>query len=470
MLSQEQKAMLLKSQSFREQAGITPKSASTMAQNVNEDDIRTKLQAYMPTAQPVDPVAPKSTPATKKKANVADRIGNFLGEGVEDTVNTLAGLGVSGVNSVAALGALSQGKGYDMDKSRKVPGLGEVQPFLTGDETFGEGLGKVAIGGLEVAGAITGARELKDIKTGVKGFVQAVKPEVKKAAEVVSNIAAKKAEKAATKATQAVEEYLSPVLSKAERTKTLLKATGTVDPKTGKVIVEQGATKPGVFTKGKVVTDKFTKEMSKRVGNVVKMDDPTKDIIRLKNFVEEEGKIVAGAVKDNTGFVTRNVKQLKSDLAKLRESKGIKLMLGKDKTKESAWDTVMDVFDKSLKGKKITREGLYEVFQEFNKLSNEAKVYEGADNVTKEALKAVRDALRAEIIQGLPDDIARVVDQSLLNQFYGIKAQQAVADAGQKLVGAAGKVKSTVKKYGGIAATGLGTGGVGAGIISAINK
>lgn len=470
MLSQEQKAMLLKSQSFREQAGIAPKSASTMAQNVNENDIEARLQAYMPTAKPVAPVAPQLKPTTKKKGNVADRIGNFLGEGVEDTVNTLAGLGVSGVNSIAALKALSKGKGYDMDKARNVPLLGKVDPYLTGKETFGEGVGKMAVGGLEVAGAITGARELKNIKTGVKGVVQAVKPEVKKAAEVVSNIAAKRSEKVANKATKAVEEYLSPVLSKAERTKTLLKATGTVDPKTGKVVVEQGATKPGIFTKGKVVTDKFTKEMSKRVGNVIKMDDATKDIIRLKNFVEEEGKVVSGAVKDNTGFVTRNVKQLKNDLAKLRESKGIKLMLGKDTTKESAWDTVMQVFDESLKGKKLTREGLYEVFQEFNKLSNEAKVYEGADNVTKEALKAVRNGLRSEIIKGLPEDVAKVVDQSLLNQFYAIKAQKAVADAGQKLVGAAGKVKSTVKKYGTIGAGGLGLGGAATAGISILNK
>lgn len=407
---------------------------------------------------------------TRAKQQYLNITGTNLDEGLQATQDFSA----TGILGDAAGKNAKQIYGEGLGVATDIIGAGSVGKAKA-IKTVGQGIKAGAIGGAKygaVSGLSTGMQENKDLKGIVSSSLTGATSGAVIGAgtgAIVGKIAQRKAG-AGERALKETEDIIAPILKKTKRTKTILRAKGSVDPKTEKVIVERGATEPGFFSAGKVLKDDNTKKMAQSLNGVVKGDSATKDKIRLDKFIEDENGKVSEIMKSKEGFSVKNINQLKKELTNIRNSNKVKLMLGKDSTKQGAWDTVMEVFDEATQGKKLNREGLYQIFQDFNKLSSEAKVYEGADNITKEAMKTVREGLRKQILAGLPEEVATKADKSLMNQFYAITAQNNIAEKGQGLVGAASKARRVIKKYGPEALTASGIGGASAATINALKK
>lgn len=471
-LTDSQKAILLQRPSFRQQAGIDNKTPESVSGQVNRDDIRKQLMGMG--GGPTQVVTPSAPVIVKPPKTTTQQIGagvlKGIGETLKGTMDTseilLKEYAKQNVGPIFPLvnQLVKNFTGKTLEEHAPDKSMAEMlQSQIEKQKGMQEGellksktpIEKVAKIGTEIGTAFIPLGEGRLASSAVG-----------KAKSLLTIDGGKTLTKGSTK----LEEYLTPKLTSKVKEGLIANATGKVD-EAGNAILEQGPTAPGILTKGKITVNKFTQEMKDRVGHILKMDDPTLDKIRLDDFIAKESEKVGTAMKSKEGFITQNLKQLKTELTNLKNTAKVKLMLGKDSTKQGAWDTVMQVFNEATKGKTLNREGLYKVFQDFNKLSGEAKVYEGADNITKEALKAVRDGLRNKIVAGLPGSegkeltgLAKIVDDSLLNQFYAIKAKDIIVKNGAETVGAPSKAREVIKKYAPGAAATLGLGGIGAGI------
>lgn len=95
----------------------------------------------------------------------------------EGVVRPVAEVAVSGVNALDATGKLIRGdvRGANqaLKSKRDVLGLGETKAAFTGDETFGEGVKKIAGYGLDVGSNVVGGGGAVNVaKSGLKGLVR----------------------------------------------------------------------------------------------------------------------------------------------------------------------------------------------------------------------------------------------------------------------------------------------------------
>ena len=157
------------------------------------------------------------------------KIGNLLGEGAEQTTKDLAGMGVSAYNVAKQVPKIAEGvkKGKvvkdELSTERTLPILGKTKPFFTGKEKAPEFIGKVATGGLEVAGAIEGVRGAPGIVKDVKSFGTGVKDVV---TQGVKNLGSKLAEDSSK------SEVVTGIKKVGEKLKSLPEA---VSKKTGSI-------------------------------------------------------------------------------------------------------------------------------------------------------------------------------------------------------------------------------------------
>lgn len=215
-ITPEQRAILLKSKNFREQAGIDPKSQETLSKNVNVDDIRARLMgigapkiapSVAPSVAPVQDVS-ISDQAPVKKQSFLNKIGSAVissEKGFADTIGTaLASLSKDYTKALESKSAADdmanklaiqikkmEKDGKDVGDAKKRyqaltginldDGLQATQDYsatgILGEaagknakQIFGEGLGVATdiIGAGSVGRAAKGVKAISTVKEGVK--------------------------------------------------------------------------------------------------------------------------------------------------------------------------------------------------------------------------------------------------------------------------------------------------------------
>lgn len=426
--------------------------------------------------------------------NVADKIGHFLAEGTEQTVRNVVGMGVSVRNMGRDVKSLVTGDYTQKDRSANVPLLGKVDPFVTGNENFGQGVGKMVEGGLTVAGLVEGGRNLGSTVQGVKQFAGAAQ---KSALEIKSLIAKKAAARTTRKGVSQAEkitDIISPKLNKATRLESL-KAGEQLSARELKQLgpeaqdIANKLKTPGVKTSGKSVFTKTSYNPGEEIKNIVEAIKDTgvklksgvsevgRNITRLKIAERKEftkvGKLVddyitgkgSKYIPDDANKIITTMQKKIGEIKKIPQ-RTVDLAGDADKMYDKIWGIAKNQLRETVSTSgKLTQKEILDALRNWNIKASNTAAFEGMENIKKIAIKDVRKVFRDTLVESLPKNIGSEIDQSFKKSHAFIDAMTNIAEKNEILVGAksqAGKAWTAVKKSAvGAAAGGLVIGGYG---------
>jgi len=416
------------------------------------------------------------------KGSLIDKIGSSLESGTEKAVKDIAGMGVSAYNIGKGIQAASKGESYDMSSSANLPVLGETKPFVTGQETFGQAVGKMASGGATVASVIEGGRTLGTDINAIKGGLNVLKStlpsDVKSLASVATNkaksIATKIAEKKALKETSTITDIVSPKLTKNYREK-ILKAGEELSEKELKSLGEdaseiQSKIRSGVETKGKSIFSKLKSVADKETEEIV---NTIKDLgVKLKSGKEEVGRNItrlkiaerkqfntANEIVDNyisgkgSNYIPEDGEKIVDKLTqkfndiKNTTQKSLDLATDTERTYDKVWKIAKDTLkNKITKNGKLTQKEILDTLREWNYKASDIAAFEGKENIKKIAIKDVRKILRDVLTETLPEDLSKKIDKVFKNQSNLIDAMSNIAEKNQTLIGKKSGVQKVIEK------------------------
>lgn len=137
------------------------------AKNEDTQKYETTYTRVMGKAFKPEDVFPVEQP---KKENLLSKLGKSI-------LNPFGKFAVSVGNTAAAASSLIKGEGTEvankkLSQSRNLPFLGETEPVLKGDESFGEGAKKIIGSGLEIGSTVAGGGTAGQAgKAGLKGLI-----------------------------------------------------------------------------------------------------------------------------------------------------------------------------------------------------------------------------------------------------------------------------------------------------------
>lgn len=321
--------------------------------------------------------------------SLAGKIGNFASEGIEDIVKTTAGLGVSGTNMLGATKALIKGKGYDSTKSRNIPLLGETKPFITGEESFGQGVGKMFSGGATIASLLPTGKLLQ----AGKKVIPAVKGVVTEAAEKVIPFVEKKISEQVVK--KSIDKAKNALELSTEELAKVNKKNLQYLSQTGLRKVEQ----VGGFFKGKAFKmTKQVEDLANEFAPLLKSKDPSKNIANVIKEGENLDNISTQLVQAN-----KKLMNLQTVKARLNDSiKGLKDSVYSMASKEQKRALSNQVVDDFLS---YVKEGSNAGLNEARKAWRAANA--GTSGTLSKANEVVHKALQDMIEETLPEAFAK---------------------------------------------------------------
>ena len=329
-----------------------------------------------------------------KFADFTEKIGGSLGGILDETVKTVGGAGVSGVNLAGAVGkAISgdaEGAGEMLSKERNIPILGKTTPLFTGEEKFGEAAGKMITGGLEVGGLLPTGK----IATMGKKAVFTIGGEAKKLIPTLQKTTAKVSEKLIDKPVNSAIKALTLTAEEMGKSQ-------TVDAlKSG--LGEAG----GVIKRMAVDPSKEVLKLATDLKDVIKSKNPVRNIKAMRDAIVREDTKVGNALRNIK--ITISPKELKAtikksigDITDLTANQKLVAKM-KDQIVENMMEEmkatskfVEDGVEKSVKSFKGTLEGIWEGRKKIDKIARERiNAFGGSPTLRKEIVAKSRDAIQ----------------------------------------------------------------------------
>lgn len=441
-------------------------------------------------------------------------VGKVLGFGSDllyDTVRApVRAVMSAGLDAAAGVTGLATGKNVRAEFQPK----GALQEALLGKESIkGMGLNMQERVAKYTAGSKDPVKALgainKGIALGALDTVPALLPlaggpakkgvelvEKKIAQEVAKNVAKK-----STKRTSVIENIIAPNLeSKKVRTE-LLSRGGELSKKdlakmTPEELAAYNNTSNIGISKSDSIFDKFKPEFDK---DVVENAKRIRDYEKSSSLYLKPGdknvpsNIMKLRVAENKSFdeVTNTVdnyvngkgseykpldsdkivEELTSSFDKIKNQDSRKIITSGSEEAKKYNETIEIAKEMLKKGLDesggITQRGLLNTLRDWNKASGGA--FEGVDNIKKVAIKDVRGALREALVNSLPKNIGKKIDELMKNNHAFIEARQNIAEVNNKLLNEKtllGKGVKFLKNKAGAALGGAAVTGIGLGLLN----
>ena len=465
MLTPEQKAILLKSNNFREASGIAPKSSETLSSTFDDTNVKSQFENLRSSVKPVESVtAPVAEPAPEPEVGFLERfggkdsffgkIGTFSKEATEDTIRTLIGLGISGKNAAEDIDKFMNAERdengkilTETDRSVDLPILGKTEPFFTGKEKLPEFAGKVIEGGVVIGGSLEGAKGLPSVKKGVADLLTEGK---KAGAEVIG--AVKEGGEALLKKS-GIKTAKEKIESQAA--KSITPDVAGITSKEYVKLAEQGRITPkkGIFDPQTYILSEDEIALTKKYATMLQENEPIKNLNSIKSNLTANYNKTKPLVKEANAVVDRN---------KLTDNMIKELTAVAKKDMNISEDAIVDMVESF---QKFLKEGdLVELFENRNAFTT-GKTFEGLTTTQKTLDKAARRGIKQTLEDALPSDYKPLMDEmsdmyeiaDLLD--YTVKAEK--GKSALKLWLKNNPAKSKIVGYG---ASGLGVGFGGAAI------
>lgn len=388
-------------------------------------------------------ITKKPTIPTKKsfiekvggKDSIGGKIGNFLGEAIEQPINTVAGLGVTAYNTAGALKNVIQGKGYDTTKKRTLPILGETKPFITGKENFEEGVGKMFGGALDITSLLPSGKAASLAGKIVPGVKLAAKEVVKNVAPLVEKTAIKYTAEKAKKALQMTADELAKINPK--RLEYLSKDS----------LAENAKVVGGILKKKQYDVSEKIKPLIDEFGHLLKSSNPTNNIGNVKKFMKDSYKTTLNLFEGNNPLINKKTAVTKLNNALKNDVNNVYGVDLPEVSSKTINRFLTHLKEGTAKGWEQARNAWY------------ADVMKVSDNKLSAANKTLHDAIKNVIKSTLPKEKATVYDalkQSVAkaNDVKEILKAKVKAGIGEESI--AKKVGSFAKKAAIVGASALG--------------
>jgi hypothetical protein len=322
--------------------------------------------------------------ALQATGQIAGGVGDLISEGLVSAFRTLA------PNSVETyVQHLGEGVGRNATVQKAVKGYENFKtdhPVGAGNiEALGNIASLIPVAKPEQLGAQAAKNAL--VSTADRVLPTAVKDIAAKGVEGVGGFLEKRA---ATSAADEALQIVRPTLNKAEKEAAIAAGRGEE-----KGILKSVEIKPSVRDR----------EIAKSVEGIVssKVDD-FKNIDNVKSAIGQIGQGVEQELEGNNGIFNTN--QLRSILSEAKEKS--RVIFGTDKTKEAAYDAVVDEMVKIAQEQPQNLKGLWKARQAFDDVIEQKfgkKMLEDplGDNVRRNAVRDVRTAVNEYVSSRLPE-------------------------------------------------------------------
>jgi len=406
-ITPEQRAILLKSQNFREQTGIAPKSSETLSQDVNPNDLRAKLMGIgAPKVDaPKAPVAPVAQTAQVDEPgwqtllnklggdeSLFGKIGKFQGETFEDSLKNIIGLGISARNTgrdikdLATAPRTEDGKVIqeNRDQGANIPLVGRVEPLFTGEETVKEALPKIIRGGVDVYGAVEGIGDLKQVPGAIKQFSSAAQDV---GGEVANLVKQQLKKRVSNKRVSASLEAITPNTNAIPRGEyAQLVREGKINPKTK-------------FKEPAYILSDDEANLATNYKELISTGDPVKNTNNVMNNLTTKYKEVKPLIAKVNAPIDRNklTSNMIDEMSKVADNN---MIVSEDKIVEMVQDY-----------QKFLKEGdLAELFEKRNAFTSDA-TYANMPTAKRQLDKAARAGIKKTLEESLPAEYKQLMSE-----------------------------------------------------------